>query len=511
MEKTTAAERYSEDNLDQIHFGRRILRGKEASRVEFIQEEGVFGLGKEYYSFQVKCRYLPGENTFQVCADIQLPKCKTIEMYGELVDARTFKPLTEMREVTVNDTNCLSYLVTDELKIGARTIDDVLVIVNAGWVLEGEGTEEWASAVETLAKSPFIKDVVITHPQKQNGNPIVYPKNQHGLQAIKEGEYDLPDWMKKAERPGMLRSGKDTINIALFRTPDNRNDLDYLCMFGKSDGYHPDFMVPTEGSVSADSTTVQIKSATARCFLTDRGNKNGYYLVAANSEYGMSQGIETMVSGLKVSWRGLEKWDNAFMYSGNWQEHIFDYLMLLTIQYTPYEGAGIQTAQFAVTSSDQVQFEEGCYRKVLPISIMWGCLEENTLIIMGDGTERKIKEIRIGDLVTTETGVTRVTNVWKGREDQYLRICLGNKKLNVTGDHPILTKEGWKPAQEVTNSDEIKTVGGAYEAVTSVEEVKETIRVCNLSFERLDDRTLVAEGLIVGNFEAQNDPNLYSK
>ena len=103
--------------LDMIHFGRRILRDetRKASRVEFIQKEGVYGLGKEYYSFQVKCEYLPRENTFQVCADIQLPKCKTIEMYGELVDARTFEPLTEMRGVTVNDTNCLSYLVTDEL------------------------------------------------------------------------------------------------------------------------------------------------------------------------------------------------------------------------------------------------------------------------------------------------------------------------------------------------------------------------------------------------------------
>lgn len=512
MGKQLAKKQYPVDSLRQFQSGNRILRDENAekSRVKFIQEDGAFKTGEEYFNFQVTCGYLPERNTFQVHADIQLPKCREIQMYGELVDAETFDVLEKLEDIKADETNRLSYLVTEELHLSeGKSIDDVLVVVNAGWIVEGETAEEWAAAMETFTESPFVKDAEVIHPQKQNGTAIVYEEAEKKMLLLREEEYQLADWMKPAEKQGMLRSGKDTINIALFREPDDRTDLDYLCKFGKNAQGQPYFMVPTKGSVSADSTTIRIKSAQASCFLTDRGNNFGYYMVAGSGNLIPEQKIKTTISGMKVSWECLDKWDSAFLYEGGWKEHIFDYLMLLKIEWAVSGSCKINRSYFAVTSSDQMQFEAECYRKIPPVSIMWGCLVENTLISMCDGTQREVRYLRKGDRVKTENGMATIRTVWRGLEDQCLTVLMKGRILQLTPDHPVLTREGWKRADKLEPKDEVKTENGTYAEVAGTRIFEYPLKVYNVSYEQEGDMTLIANGLVVGNFDAQNKPGLY--
>lgn len=510
MENGAAKRNDLKDGLARFRSGVRILRDERAekSSIKFIQEDGDFKRGEEYFSFQVKCGYLPERNTFQVVADICLPKCREIEMYGELVDAETFEVLEKLESIRNEGITHLSYNVTEKLHLSdGKTIEDVLVVMNAGWIEEGKISEEWAAALESFTKSPFVKDAIVYHPQKQNGVPYVCKNADKKLQEVSEGDYLFGKWMKDTE---MLRGGKDTINIALFRTPADCKDLDYLCKLGKNEKGQPYFAVPTQGSVSADSTTLRIKEVEARCYLTDRQNQNGFYMVADSNGDQMTQNIKVYFDGVSVKWEHMGKWDSAFLYSGNWKEYIFDYLLRVRIMWTFPGSEELYTSFFNVTSLDKMQFDEGSYLKILPISIMWGCLGADTLIALADGSQRKIKDIRIGNMVKTENGVAEVGNVWRGTEEQYLLVCSERSSLVLTPEHPVLTKTGWKRAVSLSKDDEIRTADGGYALITSIEKKDAQLEVYNLSYREKTENTILAEGFVVGNFEAQNNPDIYT-
>lgn len=44
------------------------------------------------------------------------------------------------------------------------------------------------------------------------------------------------------------------------------------------------------------------------------------------------------------------------------------------------------------------------------------CVEASTLVLMADGSQRPIRDLRIGDLVRTETGTAHIRDIIKGRE-----------------------------------------------------------------------------------------------
>ena len=42
------------------------------------------------------------------------------------------------------------------------------------------------------------------------------------------------------------------------------------------------------------------------------------------------------------------------------------------------------------------------------------CVEASTLVLMADGSQRPIRDLRIGDLVRTETGTAHIRDIIKG-------------------------------------------------------------------------------------------------
>ena len=91
------------------------------------------------------------------------------------------------------------------------------------------------------------------------------------------------------------------------------------------------------------------------------------------------------------------------------------------------------------------------------------CLHGDTEVVMfmRSPKRKKIKDICVGDRLKTFNLITKkiekkyVTNVMKRMADSYLIITVGNKELKVTKEHPIYTKDGWKPAGELKENDEI--------------------------------------------------------
>ena len=103
------------------------------------------------------------------------------------------------------------------------------------------------------------------------------------------------------------------------------------------------------------------------------------------------------------------------------------------------------------------------------------CLEENTRIFMADGSQKPIREIRIGEEVMSDSGKTqRVMNVWQGREEHMMCIELKNgSKITLTKNHPVKTVSEVKKADEINEDDEkllsigeLSVQAGIYQCIT---------------------------------------------
>lgn len=131
------------------------------------------------------------------------------------------------------------------------------------------------------------------------------------------------------------------------------------------------------------------------------------------------------------------------------------------------------------------------------------CLEENTRILMADGTQRSIRNIKIGEEVMSDSGKTqRVMNVWQGREEHMMCIELKNgSKIILTDSHPIKTAAGIKRADAIDENDEIVMVYGEKHKISSISCIEYGNRVYNLD---ISGNFMIAEGIVVGDFEVQN-------
>lgn len=92
------------------------------------------------------------------------------------------------------------------------------------------------------------------------------------------------------------------------------------------------------------------------------------------------------------------------------------------------------------------------------------CVEENTLVTMGDGTRKPIRDIKNDDIVMTVNPKTHklekskiknyfnIDSTVKGRNVYEIK-TLSDRTITVTGDHQFLTTQGWKEAEMLKSDD----------------------------------------------------------
>ncbi|MEM5795721.1 MAG: Hint domain-containing protein [Bacillota bacterium] len=151
-----------------------------------------------------------------------------------------------------------------------------------------------------------------------------------------------------------------------------------------------------------------------------------------------------------------------------------------------------------------------CDTKCLNSSVrraVCGCVAEDTRIALADGCEREIKDVRIGERVANERldHPVTVTNIMIGVEQMLYCLSLANgSTLMATGTHPVLTEEGFKPMQELTTKDSVRTPAKGSQQVKDITMVKYEDRVYNLELSG-DSHAMVCNGLIVGDFQMENN------
>lgn len=127
-------------------------------------------------------------------------------------------------------------------------------------------------------------------------------------------------------------------------------------------------------------------------------------------------------------------------------------------------------------------------------------VDEEMDILMGNGTYKKLKDVRVGDSVIGKSGKPcKVLAVHKQGELECLRIGTRNDFLQCAYDHLVLTSYGWEEARNIEKGNLLTSFRKGkmdYRSVHSIEEVG--LKPCRcLTVE--NDQSFVANDIVVHN------------
>lgn len=134
-----------------------------------------------------------------------------------------------------------------------------------------------------------------------------------------------------------------------------------------------------------------------------------------------------------------------------------------------------------------------------------GCMSKDTRIMMGDGSEKIITEIHIGDSVLLSSGETdRISDIFTGVEFEMLHIETNNSSLVVTDSHPILSDgEKWVQAVYLKIGDSVCIKNGTAKVI-SIQRIIYHDAVYNICLLNRTEDGIYANGFIVGDMDRQN-------
>lgn len=147
-----------------------------------------------------------------------------------------------------------------------------------------------------------------------------------------------------------------------------------------------------------------------------------------------------------------------------------------------------------------------------PMCIVYGCLGENTKILMQDGNEKTIANISTGEYIRTRNGRTlRVDAITTGYECHYVEITVqdtNNKTRTIIASlgHPFITSSGVVLTRELCQTSKLLTLDGEAEIISMVQK-DGNIKVYNLQLPidtpantaPYDNNTFYANGILVGD------------
>ena len=92
------------------------------------------------------------------------------------------------------------------------------------------------------------------------------------------------------------------------------------------------------------------------------------------------------------------------------------------------------------------------------IQLLHGCLSEDSLIVLSDGSLRSMGDIAIGDLIITSSGAVAPVKekIYTGDKLTYTLQCWNSgEPIHLTSDHKVLTLNGYKELEELNKNDYI--------------------------------------------------------
>ena len=151
-----------------------------------------------------------------------------------------------------------------------------------------------------------------------------------------------------------------------------------------------------------------------------------------------------------------------------------------------------------------------------------GCLVYGTMVEMGDGTFKKVEDLKLGEVVKSlaiagldtniednwkefytanfeyEEGLSIITNIFDNSFTEYYVI---NNKLKLTFEHPVFIKRAevcmFIQTENLVIGDYIFKENGQFELVTSIDIIGDYVQTININIEEND--VYFADGILVHN------------
>ena len=80
------------------------------------------------------------------------------------------------------------------------------------------------------------------------------------------------------------------------------------------------------------------------------------------------------------------------------------------------------------------------------------CCPPDAPVLMPDGGQKPITEVKAGDWVAGRDGPTNVSRVFRRQTKEGLyHLSVAGRVLRLSGDHPVLTDHGWISARDLRN------------------------------------------------------------
>ena len=223
---------------------------------------------------------------------------------------------------------------------------------------------------------------------------------------------------------------------------------------------------------------------------------------------------QVMEFELKLDWKNkLDITAYTTDHKANIGLHFFFYITAEIEGFKEEEEIGIVISTVNSLSSGEeyyiTKYGENAY---LPYTfIKWGCFGKNTKIQMADKSFKLVSELKKGDkLLGEDDKVLNIKDMVSG--DEEIIFCIktkGNKKIHVSGTHPILTSNGGMRAQDIKAKMKLICADGSEDEVEFNYTKKYNDKVYNIVTDGSD--WVLADGIWAGNFDLQNDNKVMAK
>jgi hypothetical protein len=142
---------------------------------------------------------------------------------------------------------------------------------------------------------------------------------------------------------------------------------------------------------------------------------------------------------------------------------------------------------------------------------MGGCFAQGTKVVMFNGEEKNIENVRPGDYILTKSSEdgndlvkAKVKTVHSAEVNQYLVL---NGSLRVTANHVLYINHKWDLAGNVQLGDVLVKKDGSDERVISIERLRGKTKVYNLEVEKFN--TFFAQGYYVHNEKGGGERSVF--
>lgn len=153
-----------------------------------------------------------------------------------------------------------------------------------------------------------------------------------------------------------------------------------------------------------------------------------------------------------------------------------------------------------------------------PITIYWGCFGKDVKVLLEDGKEKYVSEVKSGDkLIGQNHSILTVEQVFTGHDTEIFHIvCDNGSEIKVSGGHPMMCEGQCVRACNLIVGDQLNLADGSLTKIISKDIIKYDDMVYNFTFEGMESGSyIIANGFYSGDLKMQNEkkekvPRIYS-